>query len=119
MNKISSKKKIIIYNFLGFIFSILPPAIAVISYFPIWSERSGTSVFSGFALFLLVICALPLFKFLKKMLSCASIWMFWFLLFIFLYLMKGILNELIVIAFTGFIFGIIGALFFKLAEKNK
>ena len=112
----SSKKKRMLYNSLGIVISVLPPVIATVSYFPIWQLRESGAVFSGFALLLLTVCVLPIFKLIKRSLSSASIWMLWLIVFIALYLLKSVLDEMTVISFVGVVSGLAGAVIFKLAK---
>ena len=114
----SSNKRRTLYNSLGIAVSVLPPVIATVSYFPIWQVRETGAVFSGFTLFVLTVCALPIFKFIKRSLSSASIWMLWLIVFITLYLLKSVLEEMTVISFVGVISGLAGAVIFKLAKRD-
>ena len=46
--------------------SVLPPFLAVISYFPIWKEKGSSFMLSGFTLCLILLCAVPLFRAIKS-----------------------------------------------------
>ena len=104
---------------LGLIFSTLPPFFAVISYFPIWSERGGEVMLSAVALCLILISAVPLFRVIKKALASPSAPLIWFVIFMLFFALSKIAEDITVIAFVGFISNLIGALFFALARKGQ
>lgn len=110
-------KKQLILRILGLIISVIPPAIAVISFFPIWREGGAEVMLSGLALCLLLISAIPLFRTVKSVLRSPSAPIIWFIVFILFFALSKIADDITVIAFVGFVSNLIGAIFFNLAKK--
>ena len=103
----------------GLAVSVIPPLIAVASYFPLWSERGAGAVLSGFAVLLALMCAVPVFKLLKRILSSPSAWLMWLITFILFALLAAIADEMVVISFVGTVSGIAGALLFRMAKRGE
>ena len=110
--------KELIISFVALLFSTLPPLIATASYFPIWAEKSGTHVISGFALLLTLICISPIFKIIKRAFESPSVTTVWLIVFALFFALSKIAEEMIVISFVGFIGNLIGSLLFRLARKS-
>jgi hypothetical protein len=104
---------------LGLTVSVVPPALAALSYFPIWQERGSGAVVSGFTLLLLLIAIIPILKSIKRLLSSAASYTVWLFIYLLFMLMASIADEMTVISLVGFISNIIGAVLFKLSERGK
>ncbi len=115
MNDITPRKAV--FSALGLIFSIVPVLTAILLYFPIWNERGGSSVLSGFALLLLLLAFAPLFRMVKAVLKSPSAHTMWFIVFIVFFMLSKIADEMTVISFVGFVGNIVGSLFFKAARR--
>ena len=103
----------------GLLISVLPVAVAVISYFPVWSNKGAAAVISGFSLLLLLIAAMPLFKAIKSLTASFAVWSVWLIIFILFAALGSIADEMKIISFVGFISNLIGTVFFKLSKKIK
>ena len=112
------RKKLILTAF-GLVFSTLPPLLAVLSYFPIWKDRGAEAILSGLSLCLILICAVPVIRAIKRALYSPSAPLLWFFLFILFFALSKIAEDITVIAFVGFISNIIGALFFAKAKRKE
>ena len=97
--------------------SILPAAIATLSYFPIWRAKGGAAILSGFTVLLLLLCTAPLIKLIKKILASPSILFVWLAVFLLFFLLREIADEMTVISFVGFISNATAAVLFKIAER--
>lgn len=106
----------LLFNALGIFFSVIPVAVSIFSYFPLWIAREDASVLSGISLLLTLLALLPLARYLRSILRTASAPLMWLAVFIAFMLLSRIANEVTVISFVGFIGNLIGALFFKLAR---
>ena len=115
----SSNLKRIIFNAAGLTVSILPVMICAISFFPVWVKKGGAHVVSGFAVLICILALSPLFKFVKEALKSPASYILWLASFLMFFLLSKIADEMTVISFVGFISNLIGALFFKQAEKYK
>lgn len=111
-------KKIILSS-LGVLFSTIPPALATLCFFPLWISKGSTAVLCGFTLLILVACALPAYKTLKRLLHSPASYTLWLVFFVAFLLLSKIADEMTVISFVGFISNLVGALFFKLSEKER
>lgn len=103
----------------GIILSVVPVAISIILYFPLWLERGDGSVVSGFAVLLLALAAIPVFKLCRRVIASPSAWMMWLLLLIVFLATSRIADEMIVISFIGLVGGAVGAVLFNIAKKYK
>ena len=112
-------KKAILFRAIGLILSVGAPAICVLAYFPLWRDRGPTATLSGISLFLLVICSIPILRAIKSALRSPSAPIIWFIVFIAFFSLSRIADDVTVIAFTGFISNLIGAIFFCLARKEE
>lgn len=100
----------------GLALCVAPPALTALEYFPLWLG-DGRRAMSAFALFLLLLCALPLWRQIKRLLSSPSLWTIWLLLWGFLSLFAPLIEGLTAIAFMGFLGGVPGAICLRLADK--
>lgn len=103
---------------LGLLFSILPPLIATLLYFPVWSVRGGAASISGIVFLLLFLSFLPFFNIIKERLRSPSAYTVWLILFICFFLLSRIADEVTVISFFGFIGNLLGSVFFRLSARN-
>lgn len=108
-----------VFFILGALLSVLPPALATLSYFPLWVEAGATQTVSGLCALTLVICAVPLFRIVMRHLRTPSLPLFWTLAYLLLKCLASIISELCLIAFVGACSNIVGALFFHLAKKTR
>ena len=114
MNKLVKR---IVFTSLGLIFSVIPPALAVLLYFPVWVKSGAEYVVSGFAALLMIISLLPLFRLIRRALKSPSAYVIWLILFLVFLLVSRIADQMIVISFTGLVGSLIGAIFFGLAKR--
>ena len=103
-------------NTLGLVFCILPPALAILFYFPVWVAKGGEYILSGLAALLMIVAFVPLFKLVKRLLASPSGYAIWLAIFLLFFLVSRISDEMIVISFIGLIGNIIGAVLFRIAR---
>lgn len=103
-----------IFRALGFLFCILPPALAVVDQFPLMT--TGGKISLG-ALALLCVCAIPAWRWIKEALKSPSAWMVWGLLLGVCLAVNQVIDQLTVVAVIGFPASVVGAVFFHLAKK--
>lgn len=106
-------------HFVGFFFCIAPPTFATLSYFPLWNESGAERCVAGGCALLLVICARPLFKLVKKALTSFSSYFMWLIMFIIFALLSKISEQMTVISLVGLIGNLLGALCFRIAGRIK
>ena len=111
--------KRILWRTLGLVLCVVPVAASVLSYFPLWCEKGGGAVVSGFSVLLLMLSIIPLGKHLKEFFKSPSGYMLWLVMFVIFLLLSKIAEEMTVISFVGFIGNALGAIAFKFAEKCK
>jgi hypothetical protein len=116
--QVSNKRKLF-FQALGLLFCILPPALATLEYFPIWSAKGGEAMVSGLTLILLFICALPLKRYISAYLKSPSAWVIWLSVYILLSLLSAVIDDVISISLVAFPSNLIGSLFFRIAKKEK
>lgn len=106
-----------ILHIAGLLLCVAPPAICTLCYFPLWIDRGSSTSIAGGAALLLVLCAVPLLKLLKKHFSSPSSYVFWLIAFVIFSLVSRVAYEMTVITFVGFISNLIGAIMFWIAKK--
>ena len=118
--KVSNKHKFVnlILHIIGFLLCILPASICTMLYFPIWREAGTASCIAGGGALLLVICAVPLYKLLKRALASASAYMMWLIAFLLFFSLSRIANEMTVISFVGFVSNLIGAILMRIGRAS-
>lgn len=100
----------------GLLLSTVPPALAILEYFPLWLSKEKTAV-SALTLLLLLLAAIPLFRVLKRHFKTPAPWVVWLLLWLFLKLFLPIAEALKTVAFISFPTCLLGALCFHYAGK--
>ena len=103
----------------GLAFCVLPPISAILTYFPIWVAKGGETVISGFTLLLITAALIPLWRYIKRSLASPASYTLWLIAFIAFLALSNIAKDMTVISFVGFVGNLIGALFFKLADKDR
>ena len=107
-----------VYFFLGCLLSVLPPALATLSYFPLWIKAGASQTVSGLCAFILVICSVPFVRIVMRHLRTPSLPIFWAVSYLLLKCLSSVIVELCVIAFVGACSNALGAVFFHLAKKR-
>lgn len=109
--------KRLLFNTLGVCICVIPVAVTIFSYFPLWIGREDASILSGISLLLMGAALIPLFTYFRQILRSASAPVMWFILFVIFFLLSKISHEVTVISFVGFITNLIGTLLFNLAKR--
>ena len=110
--------KKVIFNLIGLIMSILPVTIATLSYFPLWRNAGGGAMVSGFAVLLLVLCSMPLFRLIRRVLESPSAEKIWLISFVIFFMLSRIADQMKIISLVGLISNIVASFFFKLGGKR-
>lgn len=117
-----NRKLYILFSIIAYLFCIGAPAITTLLYFPLFVEQSASNTFSGAVMFILILCAVPLFNALKKVIKRASVkfmWLFWLFLFGVLFLLEPIIDKVIIVSLVGAVGGGISIIFFAIARRYK
>ena len=109
----------LLFNALGLIFSVIPVAVAIFSYFPLWLGREDASILSGIALLLFAAALIPLYRYVRDALRSASAPLMWFIIFLTFLILSRIADEITVISFVGFLGNLAGSVFFRIAKEKK
>ena len=104
----------IILHIAGFLLCTVPAAVCTLMYFPLWKETGAMSCIAGGGALIIIIFAVPLIKFLKRLLSSASAYMMWLVAFILFFSLSRIASEMTVISFVGFLGNLLGAILMKI-----
>ena len=99
----------------GFLFSVLPPLLTTVEYFPIWVREGGGAALSGSVFFCLLLSAVPLFRALRHRLRSPSAPLLFGFLWGFLTLFRRIIDGVIAVCFFGMLGNLIGLILFRLA----
>ena len=104
---------------LAVLVSVIPPAAAILLYFPVWKSAGAVSVFSGFGIFLLTLASVPLFRLIKAKMKSPSAHVMWLVLFIIFFALSKIADQMVVISFVGFVSNLISSFIFRAARGGK
>ena len=111
--------KRLILRTLGLMLCVLPPACATLSYFPLWLEKGASHAVSGVCALLLVLCAVPLLRYVRRIWRAPSAIALWAIMFLLFYALSCIADEMCVISFMGLIGNVMGAALFRLAKERR
>lgn len=84
----------------GYTLCILPPALAVLEYFPIWMQ-TGEKRLSAIAVVLFAACFYPALRAIRQHIKTPSALLFWLLLFLFICAFRAVVDELFVISLVA------------------
>ncbi len=115
----SRQAKYITLNIIALAMCVAPPAIATLYQFPLWVEKGTDATVSGLAVFLLMLCALPFIRSIKEAFKSPSVKMVWLIVLIVLWLLRTIIDEMIVVCAIGFLSNCLGSLLFFWRDKYK
>ena len=73
---------------------------------------------SGCAALMLILCAIPIFRAVKRYLKSPSVSVMWFCAFLLFRMLAAIAAEASLIAFVGWIGNVIGVLLWKAADRS-
>lgn len=104
-------------HILGFCLCILPPVICTLSYFSLWKSIGYEYCIAGGVAFLLAMCMIPLYKFIRRKIEGYSSFIMWLLLFLLFLGLSKIAEQMTVISFVGLIGNLLGAICFHLAGR--
>lgn len=112
------KKRIFkgLFSVLGLALCIVPVAVCILKYFPVWTARGGETIFSAITIVLIAIASVPLFSYMKRFLRSPASYTVWFVLFVLFFLVSNIADEMVVISFVGFTSNLLGAVCFKISK---
>lgn len=102
---------------LALIIDIAAPLAATISQFPIWIEKSAEATASGIFLILAFFSCIPLLKYIKSFMRSPSIPIVWLIIFVMLYALSSIIDQMIVVCFVGVISNTLGMFIYKIGER--
>ena len=108
-----------LFYVLGIFFSVVPPTLATLFYFPLWIASGAHATVSGLCLFLLTLCALPLLRYLKEPGRSPSLPTLWGIVYLLVRALSAIIEQLLVISFVGLLSNLVGALFFRLSKRGE
>ena len=108
-----------VLHIIGLMLCVVPPAVCTLMYFPLWKSGGGAYAVAGGCALLLTLCAMPLFKLIKRHLESPSSYIFWLCAFLLFMLLSRIAHEMVVITFVGFVSNAIGAIFFALSKRER
>ena len=105
-------------HILGLLLCILPPTVCTLSYFPFWESYGLAHCLAGGGALVLVICAMPMLKLLKRIEGISS-YVVWLILFLIFLALSKIAEQMTVISLVGFVGNLLGAICFHLAKRER
>ena len=113
----TDRKKYFILNVVALLVCIIPPIAVTVKYFPLWISKGTKTTVSGLSVLLVLICIIPFFRHIKQLLSSPSAKTVWLILLVALWMLRLVIDQMIVISAVGFLSNLAGALFY--AWRNK
>ena len=108
---------------LGYLFCLVPPALAILERFPLWAMEGKGPLFSGFSLLLLLVAAIPLRRGLcelfRRFLRSPSAFTVWGAIWLFCELFGRISASVADIALLSTVSSLIGAVFFRIGRGGR
>ncbi len=104
-------------HILGFMLCILPPTACTLMYFPLWKTVGYEHCIAGGVALMMVICFMPLYKFIRSKIKSYSSFLLWLLMFLLFFALSKIAEQMTVISFVGFLGNLLGAICFYLAKR--
>lgn len=92
------------------------PLVATLSQFPMWIAKSAEATMSGLCLILLVLSVIPFLKQLKEYFKSPSAWVLWGAVFVVLFMLRSIIDQILVVAFAGFLANALGAVIYNIGK---
>ena len=119
--KVRSNKGFVrfVLHFTGILCCVIPPIACTLSYFPLWREAGGEHLIAGGTALLLILALIPFYKHIRKVLETCASYVMWLIIFLFSLLMSKVIGEVTVIAFSGFVSNLVGALLMRIGERIK
>jgi len=99
-----SRTKYVLWDLGARLCATLPPLGATLYFFPLWVRESSGATFSGMTLVAIFVCMIPFWKKLvsgAKQLFETGMPVFWAILLGVLFLIRSILDQVLVIAIVG------------------
>lgn len=106
-------------HILALLTCVLPPAICTAMYFPLWQSGGAEVVLAGGGVLILTLCAVPLFKAIRRLMSSPASYVMWLAAFILFFCLSKIAEQMTVISFVGFVSNLLGALMFRIARRGE
>ena len=115
----SDKTKYVILHLVALMTCVVPPILTTLYHFPIWIDKGTSAIVSGLSVFLLFLCCIPFIRSIREYFKSPSAKMLWFIGLVIFWLIRTIVDEMIVICAVGFLANLIGTLLFKWRDKYK
>ena len=113
----TNRTKSRLYKGCGLCIDVGAPLAATMSQFPIWIERSSGATISGLFLVFALLSVIPLFRWFKEKFSTPSAKLIWTILFVAMYALHAIIEELVLITFVGMVANYVGDIMFAFGTK--
>lgn len=115
--------KRLLFGLIGYFLCVVPPAVAILDYFPVFAAKGGEFILSGIGLLLLLLAAVPLRRGLKRalrrFLASPSAFGIWGLVWLLTAWFGRIAAAIADIALVGFLSSLLGAIFFRMARREE
>lgn len=96
---------------------VAAPLGATIAQFPIWIEQSAGATVSGLFLVVAFLCCIPFYKVIFKWLKSPSVPVLWIVIFVLLYALSNIIDQMLVVCMVGIISNLAGAVIYKAGKQ--
>jgi predicted ABC-type exoprotein transport system permease subunit len=116
----TSKQKYYILRAMSWVLCFGVPIAVISFYFPLFVTKGVGEFMSGLAVMLLLLAAAPVLKYQKQFFKkTPAAWVIWGIIFILLYCLNKIIDQLIIVSAWGAVGNLIGGVIYKASNKYR
>lgn len=113
----TDRHKYLILSAFALLTCTVPSIVATVYFFPLWVSKGSETTVSGLSVLLLLLCIIPFVRTIKEALKSPDAKTVWFILLLLFWLIRTIVDEMVVICGVGFLSNVLGSLLY--AWRNK
>ncbi len=108
----------LILKLIALFLSTALPALATLSYFPVFKKGGAATALSGMALLLLLVSITPLIRLFKRFFASPSATGVWCFIFVVFFALSKIAEEMVAISLVGFLGNLAASFIWRISERG-
>lgn len=113
----TAKTKALILKSTAVGIDVIAPLVATIAQFPVWVEKSAGATVSGLFIVMAFLCCIPFYRAIFSWLKSPSAPLMWTVIFVLMYALSRIIDQMLTVCLVGIISNCIGAVIYKIGKK--
>ena len=93
------------------------PLTATLAQFPVWIDKSAGATVSGIFIVMAFLCCIPFYKVIFSWLKSPSMPLLWSIIFVVLFALSQIIDQMLVVCIVGMISNLAGAGLYKAGKS--